>query len=58
MIAEGRGFISDINELWNLLSRGKNRPSALATNIGGTFVYENGKESRGGAGEARDARAA
>ena len=31
---------------------------ALATNIGDTFLYEKGKESRGEAGKARDARAA
>jgi len=29
---------------------------ALATNIGDTFLYENGKESGGETGEARDAR--
>ena len=32
--------------------------NALATNIGDTFLYEKGKESRGGTGKARDARAA
>jgi hypothetical protein len=30
----------------------------LAANIGETFLYEKGKESRGEAGKARDARAA
>jgi hypothetical protein len=34
------------------------KKDALATNIGDTFLYEKGKESRGEAGKARDARAA
>jgi hypothetical protein len=38
--------------------KGLNQKTALATNIGETFLDEKGKASRGEAGKARDARAA